>query len=132
MTSIASTRSVLATQAHVFVQGDQVESVWMSGEKKFCFVTFRSEAEAANGLQLDNIQLMGRPLRIGRPSDYVPTNSGTVAAPLGQMTAVAKTTGAGLSAQPQQAAATVVVRLANSVTNEEVDDTDEYNDILGA
>ena len=63
---------------------------WMSGEKKFCFVTLRTEAEAEKGprsasfklddkggifdggircagLQLNDIQLMGRPLRIGRP-----------------------------------------------------------------
>ena len=64
---------------------------WMSGEKKFCFVTLRTEAEAEKGphsapsnwrregwffdrgircagLQLNDIQLMGRPLRIGRPA----------------------------------------------------------------
>ena len=62
--------------------GDPVESVWMSGERKFCFVTFRSEKETENGLQLDNIQLMGRPLRIGRPSDYVPTKAGAAPPPM--------------------------------------------------
>ena len=112
--------------------GQPVEQIWMSGEKKFCFVTFRNEDEAMKGMQLDNIQLMGRPLRIGRPSDYVPpvgqaqpqplSATGTNNMPLG--------TGAAPAAAPGVDAPTsVVLRLTNTMTEAEVDDEEEYNDI---
>jgi hypothetical protein len=110
---------------------DPVEAVWMSSEKKFCFVTFRSEEIAVKGLQLDNIQLMGRPLRIGRPSDYVPTAAPAAAAAPGAAAAmlpagVAPAAAAAAPATP----ATEVLRLANAVTAEDVDDEEEYSDIL--
>jgi len=111
--------------------GDPVESVWMSGERKFCFVTFRSEKETENGLQLDNIQLMGRPLRIGRPSDYVPTNAAAAPPPMvvggAPAAVVAPAPGAPPSGEPPS---TTVVRLANSVTAAEIEDDEEYADIL--
>lgn len=113
--------------------GKPVEQVWMSGEKKFCFVTFRNDTEAEKGMQLDNIQLMGRPLRIGRPSDYVPpaggavqpvplSATGTNQMPLGAPAAAAPAPGAG-------AATSTVLRLTNTMTEAEVDDEEEYNDI---
>jgi RNA recognition motif-containing protein len=118
--------------------GKPVEQVWMSGEKKFCFVTFRNEDEAMKGMQLDNIQLMGRPLRIGRPSDYVPpagqaqpqplsatgTNNMPLGAPGGAPAAAAPAGAAGAPAPTS-----VVLRLTNTMTEAEVDDDEEYNDI---
>ena len=104
---------------------DPVESVWVSAEKKFCFVTFRTEEMAVSGLQLDNIQLMGRPLRIGRPSDYVPTAS-TSQEPSSQSAAPPSSN----ASSSQATQATAVVRLANAVTAEDVDDAEEYDDIL--
>ena len=112
--------------------GNPVEQVWMSGEKKFCFVTFRNEDEAMKGMQLDNIQLMGRPLRIGRPSDYVPpagqaapqplSATGTNNVPLGSSAPAPAAAGA-------DAPTSVVLRLTNTMTEAEVDDEEEYNDI---
>ncbi len=117
--------------------GQPVEQVWMSGEKKFCFVTFRNEDEAMKGMQLDNIQLMGRPLRIGRPSDYVPpagqaqpqplSATGTNNMPLGNgAPAAPAAAGPGAGAD---APTSVVLRLTNTMTEAEVDDEEEYNDI---
>lgn len=110
--------------------GKPVEQVWMSGEKKFCFVTFRNELEAEKGMQLDNIQLMGRPLRIGRPSDYVPPAGGVVQQPpLGATGTNQMLLGAGAPAAggAPGGATSVVLRLTNTMTEAEVDDEEEYN-----
>lgn len=119
--------------------GKPVEQVWMSGEKKFCFVTFRNEDEAMKGMQLDNIQLMGRPLRIGRPSDYVPpagqaqpqplSATGTNNMPLGNATGAAPAAAGAGASTADGAPTSVVLRLTNTMTEAEVDDEEEYNDI---
>lgn len=105
-----------------------VESVWMNAEKKFCFVTFRNEEEALKGMQLDNIQLMGRSLRIGRPSDYVPPAGGGGA--VGTSTNSIPLGGAVAGGAVAGSAPTTVVRLANAVTQAEIEDPEEYEEIL--
>eukprot|EP01051_Picozoa_sp_SAG22_P000856 SAG22_NODE_27_length_29018_cov_465.809646_39_plen_188_part_00 len=116
----------------------------MNSEKKFCFVTFRTEDESAKGLQLDNIQLMGRQLRIGRPSDYVPPTGGSAAAAaaLSGLPGVGTSTNniplgtpppggiGGAAAAPAGPPPTTVVRLANAVTQAEIEDSNEYADIM--
>ena len=52
-----------------------VLSVWMSGEQNFAFVEFLSAEDAASGLMLDGMEFMGQPIRVSRPSDYIPDQS---------------------------------------------------------
>jgi len=53
-----------------------VSDVWISAEKQFAFVEVRTVGDANNAMQLDGITLYGQPLRINRPSDYVPPPPG--------------------------------------------------------
>lgn len=82
-------------------------------------------------MQLDNIQLMGRALRIGRPSDYVPPVGVVAQAPLAGTGTNQMPLGAPAAAAPAGAAAatSTVLRLTNTMTEAEVDDEEEYNDI---
>jgi len=53
------------------VTPNPVLSVWISSEMTFCFVEFRSIADASACLTLlQGIALGGRVLRVGRPADY--------------------------------------------------------------
>ena len=47
-----------------------VNDVHMAGDNKFCFVEFRSATEASNAMALDQMQLLGKNLRVARPNDY--------------------------------------------------------------
>ena len=52
--------------------GPPVCVVQLSGEGKFAFVEFRDELIAVTALQLDKVELAGRPLNVGRPAGYQP------------------------------------------------------------
>ncbi len=80
--------------------GDPILSAWISTEGHYAFVEFRSAEEANNGFLLNNISILGQPLKVGRPKTYTGTFSlmedgslcNTVAAALssGTMTAPAQ------------------------------------------
>jgi hypothetical protein len=44
----------------------------VAGAGKFGFVEMRTIAEANNALSMCGVDFMGRPIRVGRPADYVP------------------------------------------------------------
>jgi splicing factor U2AF subunit len=50
--------------------GEPILSAWISTDAHYAFVEFRSAEEANNGFQLNNISILGQPLRVGRPKTY--------------------------------------------------------------
>ncbi len=50
--------------------GDPILSAWISTEGHYAFVEFRSAEEANNGFLLNNISILGQPLKVGRPKTY--------------------------------------------------------------
>lgn len=55
--------------------GDPILSAWISTEGHYAFVEFRSADEANNGFLLNNISILGQPLKVGRPKTYSGTFS---------------------------------------------------------
>ncbi|XP_020690353.1 splicing factor U2af large subunit B-like isoform X3 [Dendrobium catenatum] len=53
--------------------GDAVVNVYINYEKKFAFVEMRSVEEASNAMALDGIMFEGAPVKVRRPSDYIPS-----------------------------------------------------------
>jgi splicing factor U2AF subunit len=51
--------------------GEPVLSAWISTDGHYAFVEFRSADEANNGFLLNNISILGQPLKVGRPKTYV-------------------------------------------------------------
>ena len=49
-----------------------VNGVHMAGDNRFCFLEFRSAFECSAATALDGMQLLGKPLRVARPNDYMP------------------------------------------------------------
>lgn len=45
-------------------------SAWISTDGHYAFVEFRSAEEANNGFLLNNISILGQPLKVGRPKTY--------------------------------------------------------------
>lgn len=50
--------------------GDPVLSSWISSDGHYAFVEFRTAEEANNGFLLNNISILGQPLKVGRPKTY--------------------------------------------------------------
>jgi splicing factor U2AF subunit len=50
--------------------GDPVLSAWISTDSHYAFVEFRTAEEANNGFQLNNLNIQGQPLKVGRPKTY--------------------------------------------------------------
>uniref|UniRef100_A0A6U5J7E4 RRM domain-containing protein n=1 Tax=Calcidiscus leptoporus TaxID=127549 RepID=A0A6U5J7E4_9EUKA len=70
------TSALTACKGYTPTMGPPVACVQMSGEGKFAFVEFRDELMAVTALQLDKVELAGRPLNIGRPAGFVPPSAG--------------------------------------------------------
>ena len=51
--------------------GDPVLSAWISTDGHYAFVEFRTAEEANCGFLLNNISILGQPLKVGRPKTYV-------------------------------------------------------------
>jgi len=85
--------------------GPPVAVVQLSGEGKFAFVEFRDELIAITALQLDKIELAGRPLNIGRPAGYMPAPGIPLPAPLPLPPGVGATAVAQAPPNPETAAA---------------------------
>lgn len=118
--------------------GNPITACRVSG--KFAFVELRSVQEAANALNLNNIPYLGAMLRVGRPSKYtgpvtphgnwedilskymsgelkLPQQNGGVVAPVAEST--------GTSAPTSK-----VVELKNMLTAQDLENDEEYNDIM--
>ncbi|CAK0793852.1 unnamed protein product, partial [Prorocentrum cordatum] len=50
--------------------GEPVLGATMGGGGLFAFVEFRTAEEAANGLRLNGVELLGCQLKVGRPKGY--------------------------------------------------------------
>jgi splicing factor U2AF subunit len=57
--------------------GEPVLSATMGGGGLFAFVEFRTAEEAANGLRLNGVELLGCQLKVGRPKGYTEGQGGT-------------------------------------------------------
>lgn len=53
-----------------FAPGDPVISAWISVDGHYAFVEFRTAEEANQGFLLNNIIILGQPLKVGRPKTY--------------------------------------------------------------
>ncbi|KAG9145285.1 hypothetical protein Leryth_008216 [Lithospermum erythrorhizon] len=58
--------------------GDSVVNVYINHDKNFAFVEMRSVEEASNAMALDGIILEGAPVKVRRPTDYIPTLAATL------------------------------------------------------
>jgi len=57
--------------------GEPILSATMGGGGLFAFVEFRTAEEAANGLRLNGVELLGSQLKVGRPKGYTEGQAGT-------------------------------------------------------
>lgn len=115
--------------------GNPITSCRVSG--KFAFVELRTPEEAANALNLNNIPFMGAQLRVGRPSKWSgpPDNHGNWEDVLakymsGELQAGNTAPGQGAAAMNANVMATRVVELQNMLSNEDLANEEEYNDLL--
>jgi len=118
------------------VTGNPITSCRVSG--KFAFVELRTPQEAANALNLNNIPFMGAQLRVGRPSKWSgpPDNHGNWEDVLakymsGELQVGNTAPGTGAAAMNTGTVkSTRVVELQNMLTNDDLANEEEYNDIL--
>lgn len=124
----------LATQP-----GNPITACRVSG--KFAFIELRSPQEAANALNLNNIPFLGAQLRVGRPSKWngPPDQHGNWEDILAKYmsgelqlgnnaagaTAAAPTPTPAITNPPSR-----VVELKNMLSDQDLENPDEYNDIL--
>lgn len=109
--------------------GNPIAACRVSG--KFAFVELRSAEEAANALNLNNIPCMGTALRVGRPSKY----NGPPEQHLNWEDILAKYLSGELQPPAAPAAAATapssrVVELQHMLTADDLNNPDEYQDIL--
>lgn len=57
--------------------GEPILSATMGGGGLFAFVEFRTAEEAANGLRLNGVELLGCQLKVGRPKGYTGPDTGS-------------------------------------------------------
>jgi RNA recognition motif-containing protein len=121
--------------------GNPITACRVSG--KFAFIELRTPQEAANALNLNNIPFMGTQLRVGRPSKWngPPDNHGnwedilakymSGELQLGNMPSVDMSAALGGASVPSAAAVkSRVVELQNMLTEEDLKDSTEFNEIL--
>ncbi|KAL3941739.1 MAG: hypothetical protein SGBAC_003951 [Bacillariaceae sp.] len=116
--------------------GNPINACRVSG--KFAFIELRTPKEAANALNLNNIPFMGAQLRVGRPSKWTgaPDHHGNWEDILAKyMSGELQLGGAAGGAPPPvvpppTTLATRVVELQNMLTDDDLVNEEEYNDIL--
>ena len=128
----------LMAQLHLVVKaGDPVVDTFVSTDGKFGFVEMRTIAEANNALSMSGVEFMGRPIRVGRPADYVtPTpdviaqceGTGILGTP-GDLGVVYTIPGVAPVAGPDLSAATRVVVIKNMVSEAEMSNDAECEEI---
>lgn len=50
--------------------GQSIIGSWISPDGHYGFVDFRTAEEATNGFALNNVAILGQPLKVGRPKNY--------------------------------------------------------------
>lgn len=118
--------------------GNPINACRVSG--KFAFIELRTPQEAANALNLNNIPFMGAQLRVGRPSKWTgpPDRHGNWEDILAKYMSGELQLGAAAGGAPAPVAAvarpislaTRVVELQNMLTDQDLVNEEEYNDIL--
>jgi RNA recognition motif. (a.k.a. RRM, RBD, or RNP domain) len=115
--------------------GNPIAACRVSG--KFAFIELRTPQEAVNALNLNNIPFMGAQLRVGRPSKWngPPDNHGnwedilakymSGELQVGRSAATAVAAGPAVGSPPSR-----VVELRNMLSDDDLKNPDEYNDIL--
>jgi splicing factor U2AF subunit len=111
--------------------GDPVLSAWISTDGHYAFVEFRSAEEANNGFQLNNIMILGQPLKVGRPKTYTGALSmmedgilcNTVAAALQAGTMNAPVEGKKIQFPSR------ILCFKGAVYNINIDNDEEYNEV---
>jgi hypothetical protein len=63
--------------------GEPVIDSFVSGDGKFGFVEMRTIQEATNALSMTGADCFGRPIRVGKPADYVPPDAQLIQAAMG-------------------------------------------------
>jgi len=58
------------------IPGEPIISATVGGGGQFAFIEFRTAEEAANGLRLNNVELLGTQLKVGRPKGYTGPEAG--------------------------------------------------------
>jgi splicing factor U2AF subunit len=114
--------------------GNPITACRVSG--KFAFVELRSAHEAANALNLNNIPYMATSLRVGRPSKYTgpPEQHGNwediLAKYMSGELQLPNQQQEQQQQQQQQLPPTRVVQLKHMLNPQDLENADEYNDIL--
>jgi len=66
----------MGKSASIFQNGDPVVGAWISGDGHYAFVDFKTADEATQGFVLQQVQINGSYLKVGRPknaSGIIPT-----------------------------------------------------------
>lgn len=63
--------------------GEPVIDSFVSSDGKFGFVEMRTIQEATNALNMSGADCFGRPIRVGKPADYVPPDAALITAAMG-------------------------------------------------
>ena len=113
--------------------GNPITACRVSG--KFAFVELRSAQEAAAALNLNGIPFMGVALRVGRPSKYngPPDQHGSwedVIAKVLSGDIASNAEAPPVVAPVHTAAPSCIVELTNMLTSDDLNDPDEYDDIM--
>lgn len=114
-----------------FPPGDPIVSAWISSDGHYSFIEFRTPEEANQGFALNNITIMGMPLKVGRPKTYsgmfplIEDNnlSNTVAAVLQAGTMTAPVTGRKVQFP------TKILCFKKIVEDIDIDDEEKYKEV---
>lgn len=111
--------------------GDPILSAWISTDGHYAFVEFRTAEDASHGFLLNNISILGQPLKVGRPKTYTGTFS------LMEDGSLCNTVGAALSSGSMNAPAqgrrvqfpTRILCFVNIAKGIDLENEDEYNNL---
>jgi len=111
--------------------GDPVIDSFVSGDGKFGFVEMRTIQEATNALSMTGADCFGRPIRVGKPADYVPPDAALIQVAMGSGllgTPGDEGVGDGLVG-PDMSKATTVLLIKNMLSDAELGDEKECKEI---
>jgi len=111
--------------------GEPVIDSFVSGDGKFGFVEMRTVQEATNALSMTGADCFGRPIRVGKPADYVPPDGPLIQAAMGSgLLGTPGDEGVGdFQPGPDMAKATTVLLIKNMLSETELGDESECKEI---
>jgi len=112
--------------------GEPVIDSFVSGDGKFGFVEMRTIQEATNALSMTGADCFGRPIRVGKPADYVPPDAALIQAAMGSgLLGTPGDEGVGefAVAGPDLSKATTVLLIKNMLSEAELADENECKEI---